>query len=123
MSDWWKSPVLQGEDNDYGQYDYLIEKLPKDYAKWEYTRWKRRCSSCGKERNLVFYSVHHFYCLDGWDSMDYTDCWKCMFESKLYSIKRKVKCNIKALKLAFKFHRSSKKSFKSCYQLAKKITK
>lgn len=29
MSDWWKNPVLQGEDNDYGQYDYLIEKLQK----------------------------------------------------------------------------------------------
>lgn len=32
MKNWWKNPVLQGEDNDYGQYDYLIEELPHDEA-------------------------------------------------------------------------------------------
>lgn len=29
MNNWWKSPVLQGEENDYGDYDYLIEEIPK----------------------------------------------------------------------------------------------
>ena len=28
MKNWWKNPVLHGEDNDYGQHDYLIEELP-----------------------------------------------------------------------------------------------
>lgn len=123
MSDWWENPVLQGEDNDYGQYDYLIEKLPEDYAKWEYTRWKRHCSSCGKERHLVFYSVHHFYCLDGWDSMDYTDCWKCILESKLHSIKRKIKLKIEVFKFASELYKDGKKDFKHYYNLAKKIVK
>lgn len=123
MSDWWKNPVLQGEDNDYGQYDYLIEELPKDYAKWECTRWKRRCSSCGKERHLVFYSVHHFYCWDGWDSMDYTDCWKCRLESKLYSIKRKITLKIKVFKLTYELYKDGKKDLKYYYNLAKKIVK
>ena len=27
MDKWWKNPVLQGEDNDYGQYDYLINPI------------------------------------------------------------------------------------------------
>ena len=32
MNDWWKAPVLQGDENDYGDYDYLIEELPHKKA-------------------------------------------------------------------------------------------
>ena len=32
--DWWKAPILQGEENDYGDYDYLIEEVPKSYCPW-----------------------------------------------------------------------------------------
>ena len=65
MNEWWKSPVLQGEDNDYGQYDYLINKLPDNIMKWEW--YHRKCDSCGKYHKLNLYSVHHFYTFDGWD--------------------------------------------------------
>ena len=30
MNNWWKSPVLQGEENDYGAYDYMIEEIPNN---------------------------------------------------------------------------------------------
>ena len=79
MKNWWENPVLQGEDNDYGQYDYLIEELPHDEARWEWLY--RKCDSCGKYHRLNFYSNHYFYTYDGWDSFDYTDCWKCRFEN------------------------------------------
>ena len=99
MNNWWKNPVLQGEDNDYGQYDYLIEELPHDEAKWEWLY--RKCDSCGKYHRLNFYSNHYFYTYDGWDSLDYMDCWECRFKDKVWSIKNKIKKEIKAHKLAF----------------------
>ena len=99
MKNWWKNPVLQGEDNDYGQYDYLIEELPHDEARWEWLY--RKCDSCGKYHRLNFYSNHYFYTYDGWDSFDYTDCWECRFKDKVWSIKNKIKKEIKAHKLAF----------------------
>lgn len=99
MKNWWKNPVLQGEDNDYGQYDYLIEELPHDEARWEWLYIK--CDSCGKYHRLNFYSNHYFYTYDGWDSFDYTDCWECRFKDKVWSIKNKIKKEIKAHKLAF----------------------
>ena len=99
MKNWWKNPVLQGEDNDYGQYDYLIEELPHDKARWEW--YYRKCDTCGKYHRLNFYSNHYFYTYDGWDSFDYTDCWKCRFENDVWKIKNKIKKEIKAHKLAF----------------------
>ena len=99
MKNWWKNPVLQGEDNDYGQYDYLIEELPHDEARWEWLY--RKCDSCGKYHRLNFYSNHYFYTYDGWDSFDYTDCWECRFKDKVWSIKNKIKKEIKAHKMAF----------------------
>lgn len=124
MSDWWKAPVLQGEDNDYGQYDYLIEELPKNKAEWWFTRYKNPCNSCGKESHLCFHTVHYFYTLDGWDCMDYTECWKCMVKDKLYSIKRKVMRPIKTFKTAIRYYKSSKHlTFIDCYKLAKRLEK
>lgn len=120
MSDWWKSPVLQGPENDYGDYDYLIEELPQNSERWELSRYKSRCDSCGKERHLVFNSVGYFYTLDGYDYMSYTDCWKCRFENKVWSIKRRFKKRIKAFKTALKLY-SYNQSFKQCYELALKI--
>lgn len=99
MKNWWKNPVLQGEDNDYGQYDYLVEELPKDEANWEW--YYRKCDSCGKYHRLNFYSNHYFYTYDGWDSFDYADCWKCRFENNVFGIKNKIKKEIEAHKLAF----------------------
>lgn len=99
MNNWWKNHVLQGDDNDYGQYDYLIEELPHDEAKWEWLY--KKCDSCGKYHRLNFYSNHYFYTYDGWDSLDYMDCWECRFKDKAWSIKNKIKKEIKAHKLAF----------------------
>lgn len=125
MSDWWKAPVLQGDDNEYGDYDYLIEELPQDYAKWELSRYTSRCDSCGKESHLVFRSVGHFHTLDGWDSMDYAECWKCRLESKVHSIICRFKKRIKAIKDAMDLYKSGKKQidFQHCYELAKKLNK
>lgn len=99
MKNWWKNPILQGEDNDYGQYDYLIEELPHDEERLEWSYGK--CDSCGKHHRLNFYSSHYFYTYDGWDSFDYTDCWKCRFENAIWRIKNKIKKEIEAHKLAF----------------------
>lgn len=124
MKDWWKAPILQGPENDYGDYDYLIEELPDDYAKWEYDKYTCHCDSCGKERHLVFYSVHHFHTLDGWDSFDYTTCWKCALKDKIYMIKCKIGRSIKAFKLARELYKTNTtRTFKHYYELAKKIVR
>lgn len=120
----WKLPTLQGPENDYGDYDYLIKELPHDYAKWEFTPYTCRCDSCGKERRLVLYSVDYFYTLDGWDSLDSTECWKCNLRDKIWSIKRKVKQNIAAFKLARELYKENPtKTFKHYYELVKKIVR
>lgn len=85
MNEYWKDPRLDDE----GTYDYLVEELPSDTAKWE--RGYQRCDSCGKEHWLNFTITHYFYCWDGWDSMSYTECWKCRLKSKIYGIKAKIK--------------------------------
>ena len=121
---WWKAPVLQGPENDYGDYDYLIEELPDDYASWQYDKYGCHCNSCGKERHLVFYYVHHFRTRDGWDSFDYTTCWKCMLKDKISMIKCKIGRSIKAFKIARELYKAnSTRTFKYHYELAKKIVR
>ena len=112
---WWKDPRLDDE----GTYDYLIEPLPKDYAKWQFNKWASRCDTCGKERHLTFHSEHYFYCWDGWDSMGYTDCWMCMLKNKIHSIKWKIKKHIKVFKTAMELYKTSpSENFKYCYKMA-----
>ena len=91
MKNWWKNPVLQGEDNDYGQYDYLIEELPHDEVRWEW--YYRKCDTCGKYHRLNFYSNYYFYTYDGWDSFDYADCadLRIRFGELRIKLKRKLK--------------------------------
>ena len=89
MSEYWKDPRLDDE----GTYDYLVEELPTDTQKWQW--WHEKCESCGKYHNLNFVSTHYFYCWDGWDSMSYTECWRCKLKSKICGIKTKIKRKIK----------------------------
>lgn len=123
MDNWWKTPVLQGEDNDYGQYDYLIEEIPNDKAKWQFQRYGDKCNSCGKESRLLFYYCHYFRTLDGYDSFDHNECWKCMVKDKVHSIKRKIVLKVKRFNLAVELYNDSNKSFKHCYELAKMIVR
>lgn len=92
MSDYWKDPRLDDE----GTYDYLVEELPSDTARWQW--YYQKCDSCGKEHRLNFESTHYFYCWDGWDSMSYAECWKCRLRDKVYAIKAKIKRKRKARK-------------------------
>ena len=122
MNKWWKNPVLQGPENDYGDYDYLIEELPNDSVKWEFDRYKGRCDSCGKERHLLLKSVSYFYTLDGYDYMSYDECWACRLKSKIYSIKYKLKKKIMIAKDAWVLSRtSSAGNFKYYYKLLKHV--
>ena len=122
MNDWYRNPVLQGPENDYGQYDYLIEELPHDYAKWEHDRYKSRCDSCGKERHLLLKSAHYFYTLDGYDYMNYDECWVCRLKSKMYTIKYKIKKKIEIVQDAWELSRkSSAGNFRYYYKALKEI--
>ena len=89
MDKWWKNPVLQGPENDYGDYDYLIEDVPSNTVKWE--RWERKCDDCSKMHKLNLVYIGYFRTMDGWDSMDSCECWKCY-------LKRKVAAPFKAIK-------------------------
>lgn len=124
MNNWWKNPVLQGPENDYGDYDYLIEELPSDHAGWSLQRYTSRCDSCGKESHLLFRTTHYFYCYDGWDSVDHTECWKCMLKSKVWSIKHKFKNKIEVIKMTLELYKDEPKwNMKKCYNLAAKIVR
>jgi len=128
MSDWWKSPVLQGPENDYGQYDYMIEEIPQDYARWEFDRkYKWACHNCGRESHLLFRSEQFFHTLDGYDSMDYAECWRCRLSGKLHEFKWKFKKDIKkqieTFRMTMELYDIGHKSLSDCYKLAKKIVR
>lgn len=121
MNKWWKNPMLQGPENDYGDYDYLAEELPKDYARWSLTKETWKCDECGKYSHLLFETAHYFYCWDGWDSMNWNICWRCEIKNYIYGLKCKIKDSIrkhiKAFKDAKELHRISKtKSFMYWYK-------
>lgn len=90
--EYWKDPRLDDE----GTYDYLVEELPSDTERWE--RGYQTCQSCGKDHWFNFTSTHYFYCWDGWDSMSYTECWRCKLKSKICGIKYKIKQQCKRRK-------------------------
>lgn len=128
MNDWWKNPVLQGPENDYGDYDYLIEDIPEDYAKWELSKYRWRCDDCGKERHLRFCAEHFFHTLDGWDSLYYSTCWRCRvkedIKDTLWKIKHGIKIRVRAFKSAVRLRKSgSTRNFKYWYDLMLSIEK
>lgn len=94
MNDWWKAPVLQGEENDYGQYDYMIEEIPSNTTKWSW--WSKKCDECGKEHMLNLIYTAYFRTLDGYDYLDSCECWVCY-------LKRKIKQPFKVIKKKIKF--------------------
>lgn len=124
MNDWWKDPRL----DDDGTYDYLVEELPKDYARWEFDKYRWKCDNCGKESHVRFCSAHYFYCWDGWDSMNWNECWRCRLKGNIKDFKWKVmKCfknRIEIFKTASGLHkRTTGRSFKYCYEMAKIIVR
>ena len=124
MNDWWKDPRL----DDDGTYDYLVEELPQDYARWEFDKYRWKCDNCGKESHLRFCSAHYFYCWDGWDYMGWNECWRCRFKDTIKSFKWKIQKWFKNKTETFKttvelYKGTSGWSFKHCYEMAKMIVR
>ena len=113
-SEWWKDPRLDDE----GTYDYLIEELPRDTSKWE--RYTKKCGNCGKFRKLNKVDTHYFYCYDGWDSMSYSECWKCRLKATVHSTIRKIK---KKLDPQWKARCEFKRLVKRAKKKGKKLSK
>lgn len=124
MKDWWKAPVLQGDDNEYGQYDYMIEELPHDYARWEFDKYVCKCDNCGKDSRLLFRSASYFHTLDGYDCHNWDECWKCRLKMRVGNIKYKIKKKFKVFKEMQVLYRNTKSlSLKECYEFATRFVK
>ena len=117
---WYDDPRLEG--GEYGEYDFYLTERPQDKAGWEWSKYKWKCDDCGKYRHLAFESTTYFYTLDGYDSMNYRSCWKCMLKDKIHCFfwrkKLKMRWFITALKWCME-ERSCKR-FKLYYKIAKK---
>ena len=83
--------------NNYENYKFWL-KSNREYvnAKQRERYRKRKLAEIEKERaergnrwNKV--DTHYFYCYDGWDSMSYSECWKCRFKTTVHGIIRKMK--------------------------------
>lgn len=126
-NNWWKSPVLQGPENDYGDLDYLLEELPCNTREW--TKWQYKCSECGKWHRLNVVYTEYFYTLDGYDSLSTEVCWLCEMKSIIgrpfRKIKRKIGRAWRVLKetISLKRDLSKKHTWKKCYELAKILEK
>ena len=104
MNDWWKVPVLQGPENDYGEYDYLINELPKNKNEWRcYGKYKFRCDCCGKDHHILHVEESFFYTLDGYDSIAQHECVFCALKSYFRSLRYRIKRKIKNLKKHIKY--------------------
>lgn len=128
MNDWWKSPVLQGPENDYGEYDYLIEEIPSNTQRWDISKYRWTCNDCGKTSHITYNISQYFRTLDGYDSLDYCTCWRCEIKhrilSPMYRVKRKFKSYIDAFQDTIEVCRHSKKKyFIKYYKLMLKIHK
>ena len=129
MNDWWKAPVLQGPENDYGDYDYMIEEIPQDYAKWELSKYKWKCDDCGKDSHLLFRTAEYFHTLDGYDCLNYSTCWRCAIKNWIvgtrFNLVYNIHKRIKAFKDAFDLYNASngKHSFRDCYKFTRKLHK
>lgn len=126
MRNWWKSSVLQGNDNDYGEHDYMINELPRNCADWSLSKHKWKCDSCGKNSHLRFVAESYFYTLDGYDSMSDAECWKCRLKSRVVAKVGRAKRCIKAAMNAIKMHRKHvvpQWKFKQYYDFTKKVTR
>lgn len=91
--DWYRAPILGGEENDYGEYDYFAEALPENTHCW--THHERRCDECGKYRRHAICDTAYFYTMDGYDSMDYVVCWRCVAKQKIYAAMKKFRKSVK----------------------------
>ena len=111
MSNWWKNPVLQGPENDYGDYDYLIEEIPSNDARW--SRYYEKCDCCGKEHDLNRVYTGYFRTMDGYDSMSECECWKCWLQ-------RKAKEPFKRMSKKIKKHLDVKKQVRAISNSYKK---
>lgn len=130
MFEWWKNPVLQGEDNDYGDYDYLIEEIPENSR--NLSNYYQKCEECGKYHHFNYTYISYFRTMDGYDSMDYTRCVKCEFlalihqkrnlirhklETKRWKFFSKNKYGKKLTEAAFKLYEKNPNS-RFCQKLA-----
>lgn len=104
MRNRYDSPALRGEENEYGDCDYLADGLPDNSAKWHLSRYVSRCDQCKRYRHLHFDTSYHFYTLDGYDSLDSCECWLCSLKgaarSVVWKVKKTAKKHYKALRLA-----------------------
>ena len=112
MNNWWKLPVLQGPENDYGDYDYLVTEVPSNTEIWS---WRvQKCEECKKERRLNINYADYFITMDGWDSFEYCECWKCYLKRKIVGpfkeLIRKIKKCINARKDIRELNKDYKKS-------------
>lgn len=122
---WWKAPVLQGPENDYGQYDFLIEDIPDNYSEWALERAKYKCDCCGKYRHLLKESYSYFHTVDGYDYMAQYDCLPCIIKAKIYSTKYRLKKKFKSfcwnVETTFSLYKATKKTanFFKVYKMVK----
>ena len=126
MNDWWKAPVLQGPENDYGDYDYLIEEIPTSSMKWELSKETWKCDDCGKYSHLTLTATDYFRTLDGYDSISWTTCWKCAIKNRIFNFRFHVKYTIvrkiKVFKTTMDLYRTNPKGgLKKYYKLALKL--
>lgn len=93
LKEWWKAPILQGEENDYGIYDYFVEEIPESYCRWEFSKiaWE---DDQGHPSHLRKVWCNYFRTMDGYDSCSGSDCWRCVLRDTIKLIPRRIKRKI-----------------------------
>lgn len=114
-------PATYGAE--YDEYDYFYTKVPSDTRKW--STWGYKCSSCGKYHKLNMVYTSYFHTMDGYDSLDFEECWLCTIKNYIRKPIYKIKNQCKLIKKTLELKKECKQKlhYIKCYRLAKAIYK
>ena len=83
-----------------------------------------KCDECEKYTHFYRYDEYRFSTIDGWDSLSYTMCWRCVIKEKIrhakYKIKKQYKKECKIFTLFFKTLKHKKGGIFKHYTIIRK---
>lgn len=89
-------------------------------------RWRYRCETCGKTRLLVYSDSCVINAGYDWeDTVDYTECWRCIIKSRLHHKFWRLREETKLLKHGFEHWQDTGnlKQALSVYKILRKVNR
>lgn len=88
----WKEILQDPRIDDSGNYDFYAIDLPENEERWCSNRYRiYKCDTCGRYVRRAFVQKNYFYTIDGYDYLSYTECARCVQQTKREARRRAQK--------------------------------